>query len=49
LANENISLFGEIPKYPLTFVLNYLTYMKDLNEIKMKQHRKAQQQIKAIL
>jgi hypothetical protein len=30
-------------------VLNYLTYMKDLGEIKEKQLRRAQNQTKAVL
>jgi hypothetical protein len=40
---------GEITKYPLTFILNYLTYLKDLNEIKQKELRKIKNQTKAIL
>jgi hypothetical protein len=30
----------EITKYPLVFVLNYMAYMKDLNEIREKEHRR---------
>jgi hypothetical protein len=36
LANEDISKIEGTTKYPLTFVLNYLTYQKDLQEIKTR-------------
>lgn len=49
VANQDITKMGEITKYPLTYVLNYLTYMKDLGEIKEKQLRRAQNQTKAVL
>ena len=46
LANEDITKIEEITKYPLVFVLNYLSYMKDINEIRQRAAQKAQQQMK---
>jgi hypothetical protein len=30
----------EITKYPLVFALNYMAYMKDLNEIREREQKK---------
>jgi|LakMenEpi03Aug12_release.lakeMendotaPanAssembly.Ray.scaffolds.fasta_scaffold754219_2 hypothetical protein len=49
VSNQDVTKMGEITKYPLTFILNYLTYLKDLNEIKQKELRKIKNQTKAIL
>ena len=46
LANEDITKIEEITKYPLVFVLNYLSYMKDINEIRKREQMKLQQQMK---
>jgi hypothetical protein len=32
LASEDITKLNEIPKMPLYYVLNYLTYIKELNK-----------------
>ena len=40
LANEDITKVEEVTKYPLVFVLNYMAYMKDLNEMRDKERRK---------
>jgi hypothetical protein len=41
LANEDITKVQEITTYPLVFVLNYLSYTKDLNEIKLREQQKS--------
>jgi hypothetical protein len=46
LANEDITKIEEITKYPLVFVLNYLSYSKDINDIRRREAQKAQQQMK---
>ena len=46
LANEDITKIEEITKYPLVFVLNYLSYSKDINEIRRRDAQKLQQQMK---
>jgi hypothetical protein len=46
LANEDITKIEEITTYPLVFVLNYLSYTKDINEIRQRAAQKAQQQMK---
>lgn len=46
LANEDITKVEEITKYPLVFVLNYLAYMKDINDIRRREAQKMQQQMK---
>jgi hypothetical protein len=40
LSNEDITKIDEITQYPLIFVLNYLSYMKDLNGIKEREIQK---------
>jgi hypothetical protein len=42
LANEDITKIDEITKYPLMFVLNYLSYQKDKNEIIQRERQKIQ-------
>lgn len=46
LANEDITKIEEITKYPLVFVLNYLSYQKDINDIRRREQQKIQQQMK---
>jgi hypothetical protein len=46
LANEDITKIEEITKYPLVFVLNYLSYSKDINDIRRREQQKLQQQMK---
>lgn len=46
LAGEDITKIEEITTYPLVFVLNYLAYTKDLNEIRAREQQKFQQQLK---
>jgi hypothetical protein len=46
LANEDITKIEEITKYPLVFVLNYLSYSKDINDIRRRDAQKLQQQMK---
>ena len=46
LANEDITKVEEITAYPLVFVLNYLAYMKDINDIRRREAQKMQQQMK---
>ena len=40
LAQEDINKIEEIVDKPLTYVLNYLTYMKDLNAERNKKIKK---------
>jgi len=37
LANEDITKVDEITTYPLIYVLNYMAYMKDLNNMREKE------------
>ena len=46
LANEDITKIEEITTYPLVFVLNYLSYSKDINDIRRRDAQKQQQQMK---
>jgi hypothetical protein len=46
LANEDITKIDQITTYPLVFVLNYLSYMKDVNEIKRREEQKLRQKYK---
>lgn len=46
LANEDITKVDQITTYPLTFVLNYLSYMKDVNELKRREEQKLRQKYK---
>ncbi|MFM7854324.1 MAG: hypothetical protein ACKO96_20970, partial [Flammeovirgaceae bacterium] len=46
LAKEDITKIEEITKYPLIFVLNYLSYSKDINDIRRREAQKIQQQMK---
>ena len=46
LANEDITKVDEITKYPLVFVLNYMAYTKDLNEMRDKERRRQQAKLK---
>jgi len=46
LANEDITKIEKITTYPLVFVLNYLSYMKDINDIRRREAQKVQQQMK---
>jgi hypothetical protein len=46
LANEDITKIEEITKYPLVFVLNYLSYSKDINDMRRREAQKLQQQMK---
>jgi len=46
LSNEDITKIGTIIEYPLVFVLNYLTYMKDLQEVKEQRMRMEQAKLK---
>jgi hypothetical protein len=40
LANEDITKMEEITKYPLIFVLNYLSYSKDVEDIRRREQQK---------
>ena len=40
LANEDITKMDEITKYPLIFVLNYLSYSKDVEDIRRREQQK---------
>lgn len=46
LANEDITKVEEITKYPLTYVLNYMAYMKDLNELRDRERKKIEAKYK---
>ena len=46
LAQEDITKMEEITKYPLIFVLNYLSYMKDINEIRFREQKKMEAKLK---
>ena len=46
LANEDITKVEEITKYPLIFVLNFMAYEKDINEIRDRERKKMEQQLK---
>jgi hypothetical protein len=39
MVNDDITKIEKILEYPLIFCLNYLTYMKDLQEIKEQKLR----------
>jgi len=41
LADEGITKIEEITKYPLIFVLNYLSYQKDIGEIRAREQQRA--------
>jgi hypothetical protein len=40
LASEDITKLNEIPKMPIYYVLNYLTYIKELNKERDRQYNK---------
>jgi hypothetical protein len=40
MAGEDITKIPTILEYDLMFVLNHLSYMADLNEIKRNEHQK---------
>ena len=42
LSNEDITKIEKVTEYPLIYVLNYLTYMKDIQEIKQRELMKQQ-------
>lgn len=42
LANEDITKMEEITKYPLIFVLNYLSYQKDIDNLRQREQQKQQ-------
>ena len=46
LSNEDITKIGTIIEYPLLFVLNYLTYTKDLQEVREQKMRMEQAKLK---
>jgi len=46
LANEDITKIDEITQYPLIFVLNYLSYTKDLNDIRAREIQKQKMKYK---
>ncbi len=46
LANEDITKIDEITQYPLIFVLNYLSYSKDLGDIRTRELQKQKMKYK---
>lgn len=46
LANEDITKIETILNYPLVFVLNYLAYTKDLNDIRKREQQKMEMKMK---
>jgi hypothetical protein len=40
LANEDITKIEEITKYPLIFVLNYLSYKSDVDNLRLREQQK---------
>jgi hypothetical protein len=45
LSNEDITKIEKITTYPLVFVLNYLSHIKDLNQMR---ERETQKQLKRL-
>jgi hypothetical protein len=43
LANEDITKVDEITQYPLIYVLNYMSYMKDVNDMRKREQQKLEQ------
>lgn len=46
LANEDITKIETIINYPLVFVLNYLAYTKDLNDMRARRQREMEMKLK---
>ena len=48
LAQEDITKMDQITEYPLIFVLNYMSYMKDLNELRERERKKLEAKYKRL-
>ena len=46
LAQEDITKIEQITEYPLVFALNYMAYMKDINQMREKEQRRQLAQLK---
>jgi hypothetical protein len=46
LAQEDITKIEQITEYPLVFALNYMAYMKDINQMREKEQRRQMAQLK---